>query len=193
MAVSGGLARADDGGPEALGVRLAPGHPPRLTPDRVRSVPELLGHGPEASGSRGPVWTCARIAQVIEWECGARYPKDQVGRRLKGLRRAPPIKRAIERDQGAIRGGRDEVWPELRRRARRERRVLVSEDESGSYLRPGVVKTSAPEGLARVRRQKQTRDHLSVLGAMMPEGRISTLARPESLHGRQASSSCCIC
>jgi hypothetical protein len=42
-----------------------------------------------------------------------------------------PIRRAIHRDEEAIQRGRDEVWPELLQRARRERRVLVFKDESG--------------------------------------------------------------
>ena len=118
-------------------------------------------------------------------EFGVRYHKDHVGRLLKGLDWTPqqPIKRAIQRDEEAIRRWRDETWPELRRRARRERRALVFEDESGFYLLPGVVKTYAPEGLTPVLREKQTRDHLSVMGAMTPEGRVYTLVRPESLNG----------
>src|SRR5512142_2134759 len=81
---------------------------------------------------------------------------------------------------GATRSG-----PELRRRAHRERRALVFEDESGFYLLPGVVKTYAPEGLTPVLREKQTRDHLSVMGGMTPEGRVYTLIRQESLNGLQ--------
>jgi transposase len=184
-AVSRWLARARDGGPEALRARPAPGHPPRLTPDQVRSIPEFLWHGPEAYGLRGQVWICARIAKVIEWELGVRYHKDHVGRMLKGLGWTPqqPIKRAIQRDGAAIDRWRDEVWPDLLRRARRERRALVFEDESGFYLLPGVVKTYAPEGLTPVLREKQTRDHLSVMGAMTPEGRVFIMARQESFNG----------
>jgi transposase len=185
VAVSRWLARARDGGPEALRARPAPGHPPRLTPDQVMSIPELLWHGPEAYGFRGQVWTCARIAKVIEWEFGVRYHKDHVGRMLKGLHWTPqqPIRRAIQRDDEAVRRWRDENWPDLLRRARRERRALVFEDESGFYLLPGVVKTYAPEGLTPVLREKQTRDHLSVMGGMTPEGRVYTLVRQESLNG----------
>src|SRR4051812_39292065 len=131
VALSGWLARARDGGPEALQARPAPGHPPRLPSAQKRSIPELLWHGPEAYGFRGRVWTCARVARVIEEEFGVRYHKDHVGRLLKDLHWTPqqPIKRAIQRDDEAIRRWRDEVWPELRRRARCERRVLVFEDE----------------------------------------------------------------
>jgi transposase len=184
-AVSRWLARARDGGPEALRARPRPGHPPRLSPAQKRLIPEFLWHGAEAYGFRGDVWTCARIARVIEEEFGVRYHKDHVGRLLRELHWTPqvPIRRAIQRDEEAIRRWRLDVWPELRRRARRERRVLVSEDESGFYLLPGVVRTYAPEANTPVLYEKQTRDHLSVMGGLTPGGKVYTLVRQESFTG----------
>jgi transposase len=183
--ISRWLACARDGGPEALLARSSPGREPKLSFAQKRLIPEFLWHGPESYGFRGDVWTCARVARVIEEEFDVHYHKDHVGRLLKELRWTPqvPIKRAIQRDEEAIERWRDEVWPELQRRARRERRALVFEDESGFYLLPGVVRTYAPEGLTPVLREKQTRDHLSVMGGMTPEGKVYTLARQESLNG----------
>jgi transposase len=131
------------------------------------------------------VWTCVRIARVIEEEFGVRYHKDHVGRLLKELQWTPqvPIRRAIQRDEDAITRWRIEVWPELLQRARRERRVLVFEDESGFYLLPGVVRTYAPEAHTPVLREKVTRDHLSVMGGMTPAGKVYTFVRQESLNG----------
>ena len=126
-----------------------------------------------------------RVAKVIEWELGVRYHKGHVGRLLKDLGWTPqqPVRRAIQRDEDAIRRWRDETWPELRRRAHRERRALIFEDESGFYLLPGVVKTYVPEALTPVLREKQSRDHLSVMGAMTPTGRVYTLVRQKPLNG----------
>ena len=184
-AVSQWLAAARRGGPQALRSHPAPGAPPKLTADQKRLIPEFLWHGPEAYGFRGQVWTCARIAQVIAEEFGVSYHKDHVGRLLAELRWTPqvPIRRALQRDEEAIRRWRDEVWPDLRRRARRERRVLVFEDESGFYLLPGLVRTYAPEAQTPVVREQQTRDHLSAMAGMTPAGKVYTLARQESLNG----------
>jgi DDE superfamily endonuclease len=71
----------------------------------------------------------------------------------------------------------------LLKRARRERRVLVFEDESGFYLLAGLVRTYAPVAQTPVIREKQTRDHLSVMGGMTPEGKVYTLVRQKSLNG----------
>lgn len=184
-AVSRWLRRARDGGIQNLLARPSPGRPPKLSAVHKLLIPEFLWHGAEAYGFRGDVWTCSRVAQVIAEEFGICYHKDHVGKLLRELRWTPqmPIRRAIQRDEEAIRRWREEVWPDLLRRARRERRVLVFEDESGFYLLPGVVRTYAPEGHTPILHEKQTRDHLSVMGGMTPAGKVYTLARQESLNG----------
>jgi transposase len=183
--VSRWLARARQGGPGALRTRPPPGRPPRLSAAQKRLIPEFLWHGAEAYGFRGEVWTCKRVAEVIFEEFGVDYHKDHVGRLLKELQWTPqvPITRAIQRDEQAIQRWRERVWPQLQQRARRERRVLVFEDESGFYLLPAVVKTYSPVGHTPVIRGKLTRDHLSVMGGMTPEGKVYTLVRQESLTG----------
>ncbi len=163
----------------------APGRPAKLTADQRRLLPDFLWHGPEAYGFRGEVWTCARFARVIEEEFGVSYSKSQVSRLLKELGWTPqvPITRAVQRDEEAIERWRAEAWPALRGRARRERRALVFVDESGFYLLPGVVKTYAPRGRTPVLDEWQTRDHLSVMGAVTAEGKVYSLVRPTSLNG----------
>jgi transposase len=179
------LARARADGPESLRAHPAPGPPSKLTPTQRRLIPEFLWHGPESYGFRGAVWTCARIAKVIEEEFGVAYHKGHVARLLQELHWTPqvPIRRALQRDEGAIERWRDEVWPELRERAWRERRVLVFVDETGFYLLPGVARTYAPEGQTPILRAKLTRDHLSVMGGMTSAGKVYTLVRQESLNG----------
>jgi transposase len=185
QAVSQWIAAARRGGSEALRSHPRPGPDPRLSPAQQRLIPDFLWHGPEAYGFRGEVWTCARVAQVLEEEFGVRYHKDHVGRLLMALGWTPqiPITRAIQRDEEAIERWQAEVWPELKARARRERRRLVFVDEAGFYLLPGVVKTYAPRGLTPVLYEKQTRDHLSVAGGLTPQGKVYTLVRQESLNG----------
>lgn len=183
--VSHWLTRARRGGVEALLARPIPGRPPELGDEQKRRIPEFLWHGAEAYGFRGAVWTCARVGRVIEEEFGVRYHKSHVSRLLKELRWTPqtPIRRAIQRDEEAIRCWREKVWPELLQQARRERRVLVFEDESGFYLLPGVVRTYAPTTHTPVMREKQTRDHLSVMGGLTTAGKVYTLVRQQSFNG----------
>jgi transposase len=183
-AVSQWLRAAAQGGSAALQSHPAPGAPPKLTPEQVQRIPEFLWHGAEAYGFRGEVWTCSRVAGVIEQEFGVTYHPGHVARLLKELDWTPqvPLTRAIQRDEAAIQRWRVEVWPALKRRARRERRTLVCVDESGFYLLPGVVKTYAPRGETPVLDEWQTRDHLSVMAGVTPQGKLFTLVRPTSLN-----------
>jgi hypothetical protein len=120
---------------------------------------------------------------MIEMEFGVCYHKDHVSRLMKALGWTPkvPITRAIQRDEVAIQRWRLETWPELQRRALRERRALVFVDESGFYLLPGVVRTYGPKGRTPVIDKVLTHDHLSVMAGCTPDGKLYTLVRPESL------------
>lgn len=181
--VSKWLALAKQKGPSALLAHPTTGHPPKLVIAQKRLIPEFLWHGAEAYGFRGDVWTCARIAQVIEEELGVFYHKDHVSRLMQELGWTPqvPITRAAQRDEVAIKYWRMVTWPELRRKAKRERRTLVFIDESGFYLLPGLVKTYGPKGETPVIDKWLTRDHLSVMGGFTLAGKLYTLVRPESL------------
>jgi transposase len=184
-AVSQWVAKARSHGPAALLARHHSGPAAKLESDQMRLIPDFLGHGAEAYGFRGEVWTCARVAKVIEEEFGVSYHKGHVSRLLKELHWTPqmPIARAIQRNEQEIERWRVEVWPRLKAEAHSQRRTLVFVDESGFYLLPGKVRTYAPEGNTPVLHEWQTRDHLSVMGGVTPTGKLYVLVRQESLNG----------
>lgn len=185
VSVSQWLARAREGGPAALLARPSAGQPPKLSADCKRRIPEFLSHGAEAYGFQGQFWTCARIARIIGEELAVFYHKDHVSRLLRELGWTPqmPIRRASQRDEVAISRWREHVWPKLLRESRRERRTLVFVDESGFYLLPSVVRTYAPVRQTPIITARLTRDHLSVMGGMTPQGKIYALTRQAPLNG----------
>ncbi len=187
-AVSQWIHRAREAGVQALRAHSSSGPPGKLTPAQKCLIPDVLWHGAEAYGFRGEVWTCIRVAQAIEAEFGVHYHKDHVSRLLKELGWTPqiPITRAVQRDEETIARWRVEVWPELRRRATRERRTLVFADETGIYLLPGVVRTYGPKGQTPVVHKKLSRDHLSVMVGLTLAGKIYTLVRQKALTSCQS-------
>jgi len=184
-AVSQWLAAARQGGGAALLARPAPGAPSRLTTSQRDGIPDLLSHGAEAYGFRGQVWTCARVARVIEQEFGISYSRSQVSRLLRDLDWSPqiPNSRAVQRDEAAIQHWRSAVWPGLWQQAKRERRCVVFVDEAGFYLLPGLVKTYSRRGQTPVLTTYLTHDHLSVMGGVTTDGKIYVLIRQEALNG----------
>jgi transposase len=180
------LAKAEDGGAEALRSRTRPGPEAKITDAQFRLIPDFLWHGCEAYGFRGNVWTCERVVGVLFEELGVSYSKSQVSRLLKHMEWTPqiPITRAIQRDEAAIEHWRVSTWPALKQKARRLGLHLIFVDESGFYLLASVVKTYAPRGHTPILAEWQTHDHLSVMGALTLEGKVYSLVREESLNGR---------
>ena len=117
-AVSQWMTAVADEGVEALYARPHPGGPLKLPLAQRELIPELLSHGAGAYRFRGDVWTCARVAKVIEWEFGVVYHPAHVSRLLKDLKWTPkkPIERASQRNETLIEHWRTEVWPELKKR-----------------------------------------------------------------------------
>ena len=120
-AVSQWMSAVRTQGQEALCARPHPGASPRLSEAQQRLIPDCLAHGAEAYGFRGAVWTCARVAKVIEAEFGVVYHKAHVSRLLKALDWTPqkPLRRAAQRDEAEIALWRTDIWPALKKRRRR--------------------------------------------------------------------------
>ena len=104
-------------GQDCLGVGSRHGAAPKLDAARLRLLPDLLSHGAEVWGFRGELWTCARVAAVIQEESGVSDSRAHVSRLLKALDWTPqkPIERASQRDEAAIAHWREVRWPELKR------------------------------------------------------------------------------
>ena len=98
--------------------RNPPGARPRLTPEQRAQLPGLLAQGAEAFGFRGDIWTQPRVTEVIRRQFRVSYHSSQVGRILKGCgwSRQKPVRRAVQRDEEAIRRWKKERWPQVKKK-----------------------------------------------------------------------------
>lgn len=105
------------GGTKALKVRTSPGRPAKLAGSDRRRLIRLLLQGAMAHGYGTDLWTTSRIAEVIEREFGVSYHRDHVGRLLHGLSwsHQKPERRALERDEAAIRRWKRREWPRVKK------------------------------------------------------------------------------
>jgi transposase len=94
------------------------GAEPKLSSEEMDLMLDFLAVGAETYGFSGEVWTCARVATVIEWEFGVSYHPAHVSRLLKEINWTPqkPQIRATQRNEREIARWRSEVWPELKKR-----------------------------------------------------------------------------
>jgi transposase len=120
-AVSQWVKRGQQEGTQALKKRTACGAPRKLSWVQRAQLPRLLARGAQSFGFCGDVWTCARIAQVIEQAFGVVYHPDYVGTLLKscGWSYQKPVCRATQRDEAAIAQWVQERLPALKKGRRK--------------------------------------------------------------------------
>jgi transposase len=83
------MRRHRQGGADALAARPIPGRPPKLTARQKRALVSCLLKGAAALGFATDLWTCPRIAQLIEQRYGASYHVDAIPRLMRGLGFSP--------------------------------------------------------------------------------------------------------
>jgi transposase len=88
---------------------------------RQRLVARLL-EGPEKLGYETPLWTCERVAHLIEQECGVCYHAGHVWKLLRQLNGSPqrPAGRALERNEEAIGEWKPKTWPAIKKKPKKK-------------------------------------------------------------------------
>ena len=108
------------GGKAGLKKRAVPGRPPKLDTKARERLERILLRGAKKAGFSTDLWTCPRVAEVIEERFGVDYHVDHVCRVLHRLGWSPqkPQRRAIERDEEAIEGWVKRQWPRIKKKHR---------------------------------------------------------------------------
>ncbi len=118
QSVSRWAAELDKKGRAGLKQAGRAGRKPRLSAEELKQIERGLKRGPQALGNETALWTSARVAQLIEAECGVRYHASQAWRILRqlGWSCQRPSGRALERNEEKIRQWKQQRWPELKKR-----------------------------------------------------------------------------
>ena len=97
------------------------GRKPRLGARDRERIAQALKRGPEHLGYETGLWTAARVAHLIEQECGVQYHPGHVWRLLRqlGWSCQRPTGRALERDEAAIRRWKQKRWPEIKKKPKK--------------------------------------------------------------------------
>lgn len=110
----------DAEGQEGVAARPASGRPPKLSAkDRARLELDLV-KGARAFGFATDLWTCPRVAQLIQRRYDVQYHVDHVCRLLRSMDWTPqkPERRARERDEERILGWIKKTWPRVKKTPR---------------------------------------------------------------------------
>ena len=105
-------------GAAGLKTKHAPGRQSRLNKSQRRDLVKRLLRGAVAQGYDTDLWTCPRIAGLIEQHFGVRYHVDHIPRLMKtlGFSCQKPERQARERDQRTIQAWTNRDWVRLKKK-----------------------------------------------------------------------------
>ena len=107
----------EKGGWNALKAKKHPGTKPRLNARQKKQLLKILVDGPVKAGYSNDLWTCPRVAQVIQRNFGVTYHPGHVWYLLRNLGWTcqTPEQQAREADDAAIERWRTKKWPRIKK------------------------------------------------------------------------------
>ena len=108
----------DEGGIDALRGMAAPGRPARLDGYQLEELARALLKNPSAYGFETELWTLKRVGVLIERLYGVKFGLTHIWLILGALGFSPqkPERRAIERNEDAVRAWKRCTWTALKKR-----------------------------------------------------------------------------
>lgn len=103
---------------EALRALGGPGPKSQMTLADLAALRRIVMQSPTQHGFGTELWTLRRVGTVIERQFGVVYGTTQVWRILGslGFSVQKPEKRALERDEGAVKRWKARTWPGLKKK-----------------------------------------------------------------------------
>jgi len=108
----------DEGGIDALRAMPARGRPARLDDEQLQALGRALLQRPTEHGFGTELWTLKRVGVLIERLYGVKFGQTQIWRILGGLGFSVDAlaRRAIKRDEDAVRTWQRKTWPALKKK-----------------------------------------------------------------------------
>lgn len=162
-----------DAGLEALAQKIAAGPEPKLSEKQRQQVKRwIVGKDPRQYGFEFGLWTRQIVADLLAQKMGVTLCVTAVGKLLAQLEITPqkPLRRADERDPAAVQAWVDEVYPGLRRKARKHGARIFFLDEAGFDSEPRLGRTYGLKGQTPVVATTGQRQKVNVISAVTAAG-----------------------
>jgi len=147
----------------------------RLSPSEEREIQKLItDKTPDQLKMPFVLWTRPAVAQLVSERFGTKLPVRTLGDYLRkwGFTPQKPQKRALERDDAAIRAWLEIEYPALRRRAVKEGAEILWEDETGVSNQDNRGHGFAPKGKTPTVRGMAKRATVSMASAISNGGTL---------------------
>ncbi|WP_025321625.1 IS630 family transposase [Deferrisoma camini] len=161
------------GGEEALRNKPKTGRPPKLTAAQMAWIAHTVrDKNPQQMSFPFALWTLGMIRELIRWKFGVRLSEVSVGRVMRALGFTPqrPLHRAYQQNPALVEKWREEEYPKIRKRARKENALIFFADESGIRSDYHKGHTWAEAGRTPVVKATGKRFSVNMLSAVSPRG-----------------------
>src|ERR687886_1399138 len=163
-----------------------PGYGRFLDADQEREARDpIRRHTPDELGLPFALWSRAAVRELIAGRCGVELAVRTVGKYLArwGFTAQKPVRRAYEQDPTAVRRWLRRDYPEIVKRAKRARGIVVWGDETGLRSDDVRGRSYAPRGRTPVVRVCQTRIKLSLITAVTNPGKLRWMVVGGAVNG----------
>jgi transposase len=166
------------GGEQALAARRRgrrQGEKMVLTPRQQTQIAKAIrDRNPDQLRLPGFLWTRALVCELIERRFGVRVTEKTAGRYLRvwGFSPQKPARRALEQNPELVARWLEERYPELERRAYRERALILWAEEMGLRSDHSAGRSWAPVGQTPLVQGSGQRFGANVISAISNKGRL---------------------
>jgi transposase len=146
----------------------------RLQPAQAAAIKRLISDKcPDQLKLPFALWTREAVQELIARRSGIDLALASVGRYLRrwGFTPQKPLRRALERNEAAIRRSLEESYPQIRARARAEGAKIHWGDESGVSNQAALGRSFAPKGSTPVIAAPGRRATTSMISSVTNRGR----------------------
>jgi transposase len=169
------LARYRSGGWHALRTGQRTGRPKKITEAQIRWLYKTIrDKDPRQLKFTFALWTRSMIANLIKRQFNLKLSPVSVGRLLTqlGFSCQKPLYRAYQRDSELVKQWKENIFPQIQKRAKKEGAVIYFQDESGirSDFHSGT--TWALRGQTPIIEATGARFGLNMMGAITPRGEM---------------------
>lgn len=169
------LARYRAGGWHGLKTGNRSGRPRKLTGEHMAWIYRtVVDKDPLQLKFAFALWTRAMVGVLIKRQFGIKLSDVSVGRLLRqmGLSCQKPLYRAYQKNPAMVAQWKQEVFPEIKRRAKRVGATIYFQDESGIRSDFHSGRTWAPKGQTPVIEATGARFSLNMMGAISTRGQL---------------------
>ena len=170
------LARYRSGGWQALHTGQRSGRPKKLSGSQIKWLYKTIrDKDPQQLKFKFALWTRSMIGDLIKRQFGTKLSLTSVGRLLHQLGFAcqKPLFRAYQRDADLVKQWKEDVFPNIQKRAKKEGAVILFQDESGIRSDFHSGKTWALKGRTPIIETTGARFGLNMMAAITPRGEMN--------------------